>query len=142
MIPDLVKVEASIIKPSLTADLFAEIKEQLIDGDVTANNALIVELMRDALASYTMSKACMRLSIEVLPDGVFQNYLGTPGRRKDPAPVGDRKQLSKMIEQEAKEKMGQLQKLIRKLFPGTAAGDLDISDMNSYMDPDNKYLNL
>lgn len=75
ILPFMQEVENTTIKAVLNTVLFDAIKEEIKDGTLTGDNPDILELIKPAVAYLTMAKAVKRLSLQVIPEGVIQNYM-------------------------------------------------------------------
>ena len=69
------EVEDIEIYTRLGITLFNEIKAQILCDDLSDPNKIILDKIKRALAFKVMQLAITRLAIEVLPNGVFQNYI-------------------------------------------------------------------
>jgi hypothetical protein len=103
--PFIREAERKYIMPVLGEDLFDEMKTglaTLADPDaeppVTAweDTDGLLPLIRVPLALFAMSIAVTRLSLEVLPEGVFNNLINLGPTSKTPATAADRFEISKI----------------------------------------------
>jgi len=140
--PILKTVEGDIIRPCVSKEKYNEIKQMILEDNLSDENKPLLALMRDALALLTISKACTRLSSEVLPNGVFQHYSNYPGNTKNTSARSDRIELSKALERDGLAKLKNLQSMMTKIKPIDTETTLDMTEFTKYMDPDKKYLSL
>jgi len=70
--PVIRSVEKKYIRPTLSAELFDELKSALKSNpELTHDQKALMELIRPALAHLTMARALMEISIDVLDWGIF-----------------------------------------------------------------------
>jgi hypothetical protein len=70
--PVIRSVERKYIRPTLSAELFDELKSALkANSEMTHDQEAIMELIRPALAHLTMARALVEISIDVLDWGIF-----------------------------------------------------------------------
>lgn len=68
--PIMRKIELYHIKPILCDDLFAELKAQIATpDDLTAENAALLQLVRDVVAAHTVQEAAVKLNIQLTARG-------------------------------------------------------------------------
>lgn len=67
--PIMRRIELYYIKPVLCDDLFAELKTQIADDTVSAENAIILEFVREAVAAYTVVEAAAKLNLQLTARG-------------------------------------------------------------------------
>jgi len=70
--PIIRSVEKKYIRPTLSAELFDELKEAWkSDEDLTTPQLVLLDLIRPALAHLTMARALLEISIDILDWGIF-----------------------------------------------------------------------
>ena len=70
--PIIRSVEKKYIRPTLSAELFNELKAAWQSGeDLTPSQIALLELIRPALAHLTMARALLEVSIDILDWGIF-----------------------------------------------------------------------
>ncbi len=70
--PVIRSVERKYIQPTLSAELFDELKSALkSNSELTHDQKALMELIRPALAHLTMARALLEISIDVLDWGIF-----------------------------------------------------------------------
>ena len=136
--PFIREAERKYIKPVLGEDVFDVIKTGLAtlpdpeaDPPVTTYTDTdgLLPLIRVPLALFAMSIAVTRLSLEVLPEGVFQNLISErlTQNAKIPATASDRFEISKSLLVRANDELRFLQEKIRKIAAGTDFIEADLT---------------
>ena len=70
--PIIRSVEKKYIRPTLSAELFDELKTAWqSDDDLTSSHIALLDLIRPALAHLTMARALLEVSIDILDWGIF-----------------------------------------------------------------------
>jgi len=70
--PIIRSVEKKYIRPTLSAELYDELKEAWKSGDdLTSSQIALLDLIRPALAHLTMARALLDISIDILDWGIF-----------------------------------------------------------------------
>ncbi len=70
--PVIRSVEKKYIRPTLSAELFDELKNAWkSDDDLTTAQMVLLDLIRPALAHLTMARALLEISIDILDWGIF-----------------------------------------------------------------------
>lgn len=83
LIPILKSVEQKYILPVLGNAFFEATKEALqASGELSADTLAIVDRIRPAIVHFTMARAISELSVEVLPNGLFENSVQVVSRAK------------------------------------------------------------
>ena len=114
LLPIMFRVQENEIKPCFTEEKYAELLEQMAGDEVSENNALILDKARQPLALLTLSVAVKRLTIEVLPDGIFSNMTTSVIKSKMPASKIDRNEVALSLEKDGMKELAKLQEFIRK----------------------------
>ena len=125
IIPFIQEAERKHILPVLGKTKYDEIKAELEAG--TQSNALL-PLIRVPLAYYSLSLAVQRLSVNLLPNGIFQDYISSnTGNRqgRNPAPTDVRKNIIKLIYDDATFELQNLQKELAKIQAAADAVDYE-----------------
>lgn len=114
------------ILPVLSSATYDELLAIVQGGTSTAYLTSLLEYARVPLVLYSMSIAIKRLSIDVLPDGVYQNLISdrTATKAKSSAPMEFKREVSELIEKEADSALTRLQQLIAKHAAEEAGTDL------------------
>jgi len=109
--PFIREAELTRIIPVLSGELYEDLLSVVRGATGSEFLNTILLHARNALVFHTMAIAARRLSVEVLPNGVFQNY--TPGIQsisaKQPASKDITHEVSQMIEREANSALTRLQ---------------------------------
>jgi len=74
ILPLMKEKELLKIRPIIGAELFNTLKEKIKDKDLTSEDKSLLQFIKVPLVLLTMRDAIKRLSVEILPNGVFQNY--------------------------------------------------------------------
>ena len=110
IIPFIKEVERKFILPALTKTVFDELKQSIISESSTIDDDLLY-YVKIPIVLLTMSISIKRLSVELLPDGVFQNNLDYNNslKGKTPADPKIRWELIKNLEDEGMKEMARLE---------------------------------
>jgi hypothetical protein len=73
------KVEDFILEAELSPAFYAELREQYLDDDLSTENALLIPMIKKALAHLTMAEAFTQLVVSISENGVL-NFNTTAGR--------------------------------------------------------------
>jgi hypothetical protein len=129
MVPGLNQAEQREIIPRLTSGLSATLKEKIIykasgaTGDatkvITENEALLIDLIKEACAYYALYWAIPRLQINMFPDGILQmvrqQTATIKGRSVPSVPIID--QISKLFKADADNALLNIENQIKVMFP-------------------------
>ena len=116
LVPFIREVEKRFIEPAITTARYEEIKENIADLEaLDTDEEKILDLARVPIALMTMSIALKRLSMELLPDSVVQNYSSSDPASTQTADSADRRGLSAMLERDARRELIPLQAFIASL---------------------------
>ena len=122
LFPFITKVQKQFIIPIITEGKYNELKEGLSDVDLTADQKKLISMIHPVIVYFNMSLALKGLPVEVLPEGIFQNYIGNVISAKNTANRMDRIEVSFRLEKLAKDEMKRLQEYIRKVSTEMAGG--------------------
>ena len=139
LISSLRECQENDIRPCLTTERYDTIIEEMLDGDISEENAGILDRIRPAMVCLALSKGVKRLAIEVLPDGLFQNLVSGVVRGKEPASPIDRINLSKFLEEEGQRELRKLIEHLRKISQEASGETYTPVDPLQRMDPIQKY---
>jgi len=122
LVPFMRRIQDNEIRSCFTEEKWAELKEEWMDDDISEENEVIVDLARQAMGLLALSTAIRRLSVQVLPDGLFTNLVTNVIKSKLSTSKIDRNEVSGYLE---KDGLNQLKKLQEKLTKMTvvAAGE-------------------
>lgn len=139
ILPFIKEAERVYIKPSITDSLYDEIKAELVDGNVSAANRIVLDYINNSLALYSLSIAVKRLDFDAIPECIYQNYITervysnnvSAGKGSDALSV--KQNLSRSLELDAQMRLANLQDYLTKL--STEAGgetyDPEIEDLET-----------
>lgn len=139
--PGLSQAEQREIIPRITADLYAALKEKIIykasgqTGDATKeiseDEALLIGLIKEATAYYSLSWGILRLQLNMFPEGILQAVRGDrttiKGRMVPVTPIID--QNSKLFKEDCNIALLDIEKQIAAMFPPEPK-DLSKSETN------------
>jgi len=151
--PFIREAERKYIKPVLGEDVFDVMKTAmgtLPDPDAEppvtayADTDGLLPLIRVPLALYAMSIAVTRLSLEVLPEGVFQNLVSErlTQNAKVPATAQDRFEISKSLQTRANDELRFLQEKIRKIAAASSETEFIAADLTQGLLETNKFARM
>jgi hypothetical protein len=129
MVPGLNQAEQREIAPRLTSGLSATLKDKIIykaSGEtsdtskaITEDEALLIDLIKEASAYYALYWAIPRLQINMFPDGIVQMVRGDratiKGRTIPAVPIID--QISKLFKADADNALINIENQIKVMFP-------------------------
>jgi len=142
LVPFMRRVQDNEIKACFTAEKYAELCEDIKDGDFSAENAIILDKARQPLALLTMSVAVKRLTSEVLPDGIFSNLTTSVVKSKMPASKIDRNEVSASLEKDGLRELRKLQDHLAKLEAAAAGTTVEAVDFTERIDATEKFVRL
>lgn len=129
--PFIAEMERKHILPIITKERFDIIKEHLLDKDIKdGGNEEALEVwmaLKPALALLSMKAAAERLSIEILPEGLFKNN-DTSLSGKQPAGESEKIAFISRIKEAAESELSVLQNLIASYNPDTTIIDTTVRD--------------
>lgn len=130
--PFIREKELSHLVPIITRTRYDAIMENLKDGDLVQADKDIIRLAQPPLALLTMSTALMRLSMEVLPDSVVQNFQAIDAKQTKTADSADRRGLARLLTDEALALLKPLQDYITTMTPSAAAEETPVDCKQSF----------
>ena len=74
VLPFLRTIQNTQIKPAMGSDYEIILTEWMAGGEMSPKNGQILQLIQQAMPLLTMAMAAQRLSLEVMPDSVVQNF--------------------------------------------------------------------
>lgn len=143
IIPFIAEAQRKHILPVLGPVRYKDVVDALKAGTYTdADNMLM--LLRVPLAYFSLSLAVKRLSVRILPNGIFQDYVSDTLSRKakQPADADTRNAVAQMLYNDATFELQNLQKTIAKLDADAANIDYTPPSPSDYIKPDNKIFRL
>lgn len=117
IIPFLKEAERKHLLPVLGKTRYDAMKAAITSGDLTDAQKSMLAFINVPLAYFSLSIAIKRLSINLMPNGIFQDYTGDrlTQKAKQPAPTDVRKEIGNSLLQDAVFELQNLQKEISKL---------------------------
>lgn len=142
LIPFMDEVERKYLKPVL-GERYDLIKAALESGDTEEYDDLI-PMIRVPVAYLTLSIAIRRLSVTLMPNGIFQDYVSDRIylKAKQPAPVNVRIEVAKALQYDGEFELTSLQKKISELDAEASGETYEPTDMTERMDPDESFFRL
>jgi len=141
IIPFVREAERKHILPVLGKEKYDEIKAALEAGTDTPD---LLPLIRVPLAYYTLSLAVQRLSVNMLPNGIFQDYvserLSTKARM--PAATDIRKNITRLFYDDATFELQNLQKELAKMKAAEENATYEPARPGSRINPTAKIIRL
>ena len=137
ILPFIREVERKHILPVLGRDRFEDIKAALQSGDFEDYEDLL-SLIRVPLAYLTIGTALRRLSVTLLPNGIFQEYESERLTQKARQPVATdvRREIAQAIKADGMHELENLQKEISRLDAEAAGETFTPDDPDEHIDPD------
>ena len=77
LMPVISSIEQKYIKPTLSAQLFALLKQEYQSGTLSVDNQVLYDMIIPALVHLTMARALLEISIDMLDWGIFNNASNT-----------------------------------------------------------------
>ena len=143
IIPFIKEVERKHMLPVLGKTLYDDMKAAILTGDFTDKEDML-PLIRVPLVYFTLSLAAKRLSVRMLPNGIFQDYISesqTTKARKT-APTDVRKEISNSLLNDAAFELQNLQKEIDKLATEALNEEYTPESPIDHIDPEASILRL
>ena len=143
IVPFIKEAEKKHLLPVLGKTRFDDIKAAILSGNFTDYEDMLT-LIRVPLAYFTISAALKRLSVTLLPNGIFQDYISDRQTAKAnlPAPANVRRTMGKYLYDDAVFELQNLQKEITKLDTEALGETYVPEDLNKHIDPDTQILRL
>ena len=141
LVPGLYQCEKREIYPRIGAELNEILKAKILykalgstddtSKELTADELLLIDLIREACAYYSLSWAFPRLQVNMFPEGILQSIRSDrstiKGRAVPVVPVID--QITKLFKDDADKAFLNIERQIKKMFP-PAAVEKNISETN------------
>lgn len=141
--PLMREIERKYIKPVLGAEKFAELKAAIAADNLPEDDEELVEYVCDAIPLLTMSKAFVRFSISLLPEGVVQQFVSERQVAKAslPATLELVKKVSKDLWADGAVLLNELKKQYA-VYSAPEDEEPDITDMLPGMTTSDKFISL
>jgi hypothetical protein len=121
--PIIRSVEKKYIRPTLSAELFDELKDAWkSDDDLTTAQLLLLDLIRPALAHLTMARALLEISIDILDWGIFDTA-GNTFANVSSKQASNKDRISTMAEANQRDGESEL-KALQQFLDETASEDV------------------
>ena len=140
--PSIRKVQENEVLSCLGKDKYDEISEQIIDDDVSDENNTLLMLIRPALTFLSLSKAVISLSIEILPNGIFSNFITGTINSKNAAAASQRIEISKSLLQQGRQELTALQEKITRAATEAEGNTYSAEDPTERIDPEKLYVRI
>ncbi len=141
LIPFLRHVQQNIIKSTFIPEKYTELLNQVLSNSVTDDNKQILDLVRQPMVMFALSMAIKRLSVEVLPDGIFTNITTSVVKSKTASSKEARNEVSTNLEKDAQGMLRMLQEFLRKKAATTSGAEF-VPEVTPNIDPKAKYVRL
>ena len=138
--PFIRSVQKNEIFASLGTVKYDQVKAALLQGNPSTEIETLLSKIRPALAFIALSKAVLRLSIEVLPNGIFTNFITGTINSKSAAADPVRVQVSNLLNSQGLADMAKLQDYLCRLIIESAGGTVTPVDLTERIDPTLKYV--
>jgi len=137
ILPFIRESERKHLLPVLGKTRYDDMKAAILSGDFTDKEDMLL-LIRVPLVYYALSLAVKRLSISILPNGIFQDYISDriTMKAKQPAPTDVRKEVGHSFLADAQLELENLEKEISKLDAEAALIDYVPVDPIAHIDPE------
>lgn len=114
ILPFIKEVERTKLVPVLSKDTYDALITLIRTPNAEDTNNELLEYARVPVVMYAMGIAARRLSVEILPDGIFQNYISgsLSARAKNPAAMEFKNEVARMLEMQADESIKALEAYI------------------------------
>lgn len=144
IIPFLKEAERKHLLPVLGKTRYDEMKTAITSGNLTNAQKSMLAFISVPLAYFTLSIAIKRLSINLMPNGIFQDYTGDrlTQKAKQPAPTDVRKEIGNSLLQDALFELQNLQKEISKLDAEAANETYVPVDPAGHIDSESKIFRI
>lgn len=142
IIPFIREAERKHLRPVL-ADLFDTIKDAIKTGDFTDYEDTLAYI-RVPVAYFALSIAVQRLSVQILPNGIFQEYVSErlTQKAKQVADTAVRKEVGKALFDDAQLELRSLAEYLNKLDAEAAGEEFDTPDMTRHINYNDKIVRL
>jgi hypothetical protein len=143
IIPFMEEIERKHIRPILGVERYEDIKAALKAGSYEDTDGFL-SLIRVPVAYLTLSTAIRRLSITLLPNGIFQDYESErmTQKAKQPASINVRREVLKALEADGMFELENLQKEIAKLDTEAIGETYEPKELTGHMDTETKVMRV
>lgn len=143
VIPFIKEIERKHLLPVLGKARFDDMKAAILSGNFEDKEDMLL-LIRVPLVYFTLSLAAKRLSVRILPNGIFQDYISEfqTAKARKVAPTDVRKEISSTLLTDANFELQNLQKEISKLDAEAVNEEYTPESPIDHVDPDASILRL
>lgn len=143
IIPFMDEIERKHIRPVLGVERYDDIKSALQSGDYADPDGLL-SLIRVPIAYLTLCIAIRRLSITLLPNGIFQDYVSDSmtQKAKQSASFNVRREVITAMESDGMFELQNLQKEITKLDTEASGETYEPKELTDHMDTETKVFRI
>jgi hypothetical protein len=142
LIPFLRHVQSNEILACIGKERYDLISAALQSGTIPDEIEGILQKIRPALCFLALSRAVIRLSIEILPDGLFTNFITGTINNKAASAIPHRFQVSQSLLQQGMAEMSKLQEYLSRLNAEETGLTYEPVDLTARFDPLQKYVRL
>ena len=142
LVPYLKKIQLNEILACIGKELYDELSEQIKDDDVTEENEILLTMVRPALAFLALSRAVISLSLEILPNGIFSNFVTGVINSKTAADHSHRVEISHALESLGLKELSRLQEKMYRKAVEDSGETYTQTDTTDRIDPDNLYVRI
>ncbi len=144
VLPFIAEVERTRIIPTISLATYDSLLEFIRNRSTGNETETLLHMVRIPIVLYTMNIAAKRLAVEILPDGVFQNYVSGSQTMKarNPAAMEFKTEVAKVLEDEANLAMTALQQFIEKLSAAALGTNFEPEVLTSRHSKNNQYFRL
>ncbi len=134
ILPFIKEAERKHIRPVLGNELFDDIKTAIKTGDFTDYEDTLAYI-RMPVAFFALSMAVQRLSVQILPGGIFQEYVSDrlTQKAKQVAETTVRKEVGHSLFQDAQLELGSLAEYLDRLDAEAAGEEFDTPDITGHI---------
>lgn len=83
--PIIKSIELKYVRPIISITYYDELKNEILNRNISSDNQVIIDLIKSAVAHLTVARAISELAVEILPQGVFENWKQATLRAAQPA---------------------------------------------------------
>ncbi len=142
LVPYIRKVQLNEVLSCVGQENYDELSAQIKDDDVSEDNEVLLSMIRPALTFLSLSRAVISLSIEILPNGVFSNFITGVINSKTAADHSHRVEISHALESLGLKELSKLQEKIYRAAIEDSGETYTQTDPTDRIDPDNLYVRI
>ncbi len=145
VVPFIREIEQSVFLSVIGKTGFDALKLEISgESEMAEDTPALLSLIRVPLVLYTMGIALHRLSVEVLPEGIFQNYVPETQtiRAKSVSPIELKNQVAAGLKSDADNALIKLQELLSRRSALANGSDYTVQDLSESNSVDNKFFSL